>query len=68
MNCEGRAFQVAGATRAYALCWGKAFRILRSAKEAGVERVGKRVRKSGRALRAMGVGWDLFKMRWEAPA
>lgn len=39
---------------------GKGFQLLRSAKKASVERVGKSVRISGWALQAMGMSWDLL--------
>lgn len=59
MNCEGgRVFQVEGTTCAKAMSSGKAFRILRGAKEAGVERVGKSV-EIRLGLAAMGTSWDL---------
>lgn len=59
MNYEGgRACQVEGTTCTKAASSGKAFRILRGAKEAGVERVGKSV-EIRLGLAAMGTSWDL---------
>ena len=59
MNCQGRVFQVEGTTRAKALRRGKAFRVLRHAKEACVEGVGKRVGRCGWAR----LDWVLQAMR-----